>query len=154
MAASTPPRWRSGPGTASTCCCGSTPSALWARTSSPSAGSAKRCARTNIASPAADPGALQQTVLSGCDRDRQQLGYPNLLGNRLTIGPQTCDVDLDRLDRPLPAFVDRAATGEASRQGRDGHEVAAAILRLHDDRVRPHRIILSQAPPALAILDL
>jgi hypothetical protein len=35
-AASTPPRWRSGPGTAWTCCCGSTPSASWAKTSSPS----------------------------------------------------------------------------------------------------------------------
>jgi integrase len=37
-------------GQASTCCCGSTPSASWARTNSPSAGSAMRCARTDIAS--------------------------------------------------------------------------------------------------------
>src|SRR5437867_6846355 len=99
MAASTPPRWRSGPGTAWTCCCGSTPSALWARTSSPSAGSAKRCARTDVASPPADPGAVQQTVVSGCDRDGQQLGCSNLVGYRLTIGPQACDVGLDGRDR-------------------------------------------------------
>jgi integrase len=41
-AASTRPRWPSGPGTASTSCCASTPNASSARTSSPSAGSAKR----------------------------------------------------------------------------------------------------------------
>jgi integrase len=46
-AVSTRLRWRSGPGTASTCCCGSTPSASWAKTSSPSAGSAKHCGRTD-----------------------------------------------------------------------------------------------------------
>ena len=33
---------------ASTCCCGSTPSASWARTSSPSAALAKSCARTEM----------------------------------------------------------------------------------------------------------
>jgi hypothetical protein len=36
---------RSGPATASTCCCGSTPSASWARMSSPSEGSARHCAK-------------------------------------------------------------------------------------------------------------
>jgi hypothetical protein len=35
---------------------------------------AKRCARTDTASPPADPGALQQAVASGRDRDGQQLG--------------------------------------------------------------------------------
>jgi hypothetical protein len=55
-------------------------------------------------------------MVSGRDRDGQQLGCPNLLGNRLTIGPQACDMDLDGLDCSLPAFIDRAATGEASRQ--------------------------------------
>lgn len=64
----------------------------------------------------------------GRDRDGQQLRCPNLVGNRLIIGRQACDMDLDGLHRSLPAFVDRAATGEASRQGRDGYEVAAAIL--------------------------
>jgi integrase len=47
-AVSTRLRWRSGPGTASTCCCGSAPSASWARTSSPSGGSAKHCYRTDV----------------------------------------------------------------------------------------------------------
>ena len=84
--------------------------------------------------------ALQQPVVSGRDCDGQQLGYPDLVGNRLTIGLQAGDVDLDGLDRSLPAFVDRAATGEASRQGRDGHKVAAAILGLRNDCVRAHRI--------------
>ena len=93
--------------------------------------------------------ALQQPVVSGRDRYSQQLGCPNLLGNRLTIGLQACDVDLDGLDRPLPAFVDRAAPGEASRQGRDGHEVAAAILGLYDDCVRAHWIHLVTAPSAV-----
>ena len=50
-AGSTRPKWRNGPGTASTCCCGSTPSASWARTSWPSAGSAKRFARTDHEEP-------------------------------------------------------------------------------------------------------
>src|SRR5262245_66682370 len=110
MAASIPPRWRSGPGTVWTCCCGSTPSASWATTSSPSAGSAKRCARTDIAGPPTVPGAPQQAVMSGGDRDGQQLGCPNLVGNRLTIGPEACHVDLDGLDRSLPALPERAAT--------------------------------------------
>src|SRR5215470_20372081 len=92
--------------------------------------------------------------MSGGDRDGQKLGCPNLVRNWLTICAQACDVDLDGLDRSLPAFVDCAATGEASRQGRDGHEVAAAILGLHDDCVRAHRIHLVTAPLALAILDL
>ena len=41
-----PPKWPSGPGTAWMCSCGSMPGAWWARTSLPSAASAKRCART------------------------------------------------------------------------------------------------------------
>jgi hypothetical protein len=40
---------------------------------------------------------LQQAVVSGRNRDGQQLGCSNLVGNRLTIGPQACDVDLDGL---------------------------------------------------------
>jgi toxin FitB len=95
----------------------------------------------------ADPGTVQQTVVSGRDRYGQQLGCPHLIGNRLTVGLQACDVDLDGLDRPLPAFVDRAATGKASRQGRNGHEVAAAVLGLHHDCVRAHRIHLVTTPP-------
>ena len=47
-AASTRPRSPNGPGTASTCYCGSTPSASSARTSWPSAGSPRRCARTEL----------------------------------------------------------------------------------------------------------
>jgi hypothetical protein len=42
-------------------------------------------------SPPAGPGTLQQAVVSGRYRDGQQLGCPNLLGNRLTIGPQACE---------------------------------------------------------------
>src|SRR5262252_372028 len=92
--------------------------------------------------------------MSGGDRDGQKLGCPNLVRNWLTICAQACDVDLDGLDRSLPAFVDRAATGEASRQGRDGHEVAAAILRLHDNCVRAHRIHLVTTPPLASDLGL
>ena len=84
--------------------------------------------------------ALQQPVVSGRDRYSQQLGCPNLLGNRLTIGLQAGNADLDGLDRSLPAFVDGATAGEASRNGRDGHEIAAAVLGLHHDCVRAHRI--------------
>ena len=50
-AASTRSRWPSGPGTEWTSSCGSTPSASWARTSSPSAGSPRRFARTDTGSP-------------------------------------------------------------------------------------------------------
>jgi hypothetical protein len=49
-AASTRPRSPSGPATASTCCCGSTQNASWARTSSPSAASAMRYGRTAMTS--------------------------------------------------------------------------------------------------------
>jgi hypothetical protein len=113
-----------------------------------------RCARTDLASPPADPGAVQQAMVSGRDRDGQQLGCPNLVGNRLTIGSQACDVELDGLDRSFPAFVDRAATGGASRQGRDGHEVAAAILGPHDDCVRAHQIHPVTTPPRASDLGL
>jgi len=48
LPASTRPRSPSGLGTASTCCCGSTPCPWWARTISPGAASAKPCARTDM----------------------------------------------------------------------------------------------------------
>jgi integrase len=72
MAAYTRPRWRSGPGTASMYCCGSTPSASWARTSSPSAGSAKRFFRT-------ERGCL-------CPSD---LGLGHVLGTATCTSPPT-----------------------------------------------------------------
>jgi hypothetical protein len=98
-----------------------------------------------MASPRADPAVLRQAVLSGRARDGQQLGCANLLGNRLTIGLQASDVDLDRLGPSLPALVDRAAAGEASGQSRNRHEVAAAILGRHDNCVGAHRTHLVTA---------
>jgi len=88
--------------------------------------------------------------VSGGDRNGQQLGCPNLVRNRLAIGLQAGDVDFNGLDCPLAAFLDRAATRKASGQGGDGHEVATAVLGLHNDRVRAHRIHLVTTPPVVA----
>jgi hypothetical protein len=59
---------------------------------------------------------------SGRDCDGQQLRYPDLFGNWLTISTQAGNVNLDRLDGALPAFLDGAATGEAPRERRDDDE--------------------------------
>jgi hypothetical protein len=92
----------------------------------------------------------RRKVVSGCDRNGQQLGCPHLVGNWLAIGLQAGDVDLNGLDCSLPAFLDRAATGKAPRQDRDGHEVATAVLGLHNDCVRAHRIHIVTTPPVVA----
>lgn len=81
-----------------------------------------------------------ERVVSGGDRDSEQLRCPDLPGNRLAVGPQADDVDPDRLDGPLPALLKGAAPGEAPGQCRDGHVVPAALLGLNHDRVGVHRL--------------
>ena len=79
-------------------------------------------------------------VTSGRDCDGQQLRYPDLFGNWLTIGSQAGNVNLDRLDGTLPAFLDGAATGEAPWKRRDDDEETAILLGLYHDRLGAHLI--------------
>jgi hypothetical protein len=54
-----------------------------------------------------------ERVVSGGDRDGQQLRCADLTGNRLAAGLQADDVDPDRLDGPLPALLEGAARATA-----------------------------------------
>src|ERR1700683_3807878 len=71
----------------------------------------------------------------------------DLFGHQFTVGLQTCDVSLDGLDCPGPALLNRAATGEAARQCRNGDIEAAARLRLDHDRVGTHRLPSCHSTP-------
>jgi hypothetical protein len=51
------------------------------------------------------------SAISGRDCDGQQLRYSDLFRNWLTISSQAGNVNLDRPDGALPAFLDGAATG-------------------------------------------
>jgi hypothetical protein len=71
--------------------------------------------------------------VSGRDGDGQQLRCPKFVRHRLTIRLQACDMDLNGPDRPFPALVDGAATGEACRilvldAGRTGMRKARGVV--------------------------
>ena len=53
------------------------------------------------------------------DRISQQLRCSDFFGYWLTVSSQAGDVNLDRLDGALQAFLDGAATGEAPGERRD-----------------------------------
>jgi len=56
----------------------------------------------------------------------------------LTVSSQAGDVNLDRLDGALQAFLDGAATGEAPGERRDDDEETAILVGLHHDRSGAH----------------
>ena len=76
---------------------------------------------------------------SGGDGDGQELRRPDFLRDRLTVGLEARDVNLDGLHGPLAALLNRAAPGKAPGQGWHGHEVAAVRLGLYHDRVGTHQ---------------
>ncbi len=57
------------------------------------------------------------------------------------------------LDGTHAALFERGALGEAAREGRHGHEVAAALLLFDHDRVRTHKAIVSAAQSFAQLLD-
>ena len=75
---------------------------------------------------------------SSGDGHREELWRAYLFRNGFAVGEQAGDVHFDRFSSSVPALLDTAGMGEASRKSRDCHIEVAVLVGLNHDRLGAH----------------